>query len=313
MNVPSGATAASTAAIRYKLIAEVADPGIAQACTTAMMEFADPPADAVTAFEQPGGYRVEAYYLAEPDPAAVASAIAPIVGMPKLTLTLEDVPDENWVAISQAALPPVEAGRFWVHGSHDRARRPLGPNSIEIEAGEAFGTAHHATTLGCLIAIDRQTRRRRYQRILDLGCGSGVLAIAAARAMPHARVTASDNDPEAVRVARANMAVNRAPAIRTVVANGIPRMTGTQGGRQTYDLLVANILAGPLIAMAGRIIKAVEPGGTLILSGILQRQAAAVRAAYHAHGMILREQTDLAGWSILTLTRRRTHPLLVRS
>ena len=128
-------------------------------------------------------------------------ARSPHLGARIGSATVETVPDANWVAISQAALPPILAGRFIVHGSHDRARVGLRPLAIEIEAGEAFGTGHNATTSGCLETIDALTRRRRFARVLDLGCGTGILAIAAARALPRARVIASDNDPIATGIA----------------------------------------------------------------------------------------------------------------
>ena len=132
------------------------------------------------------------------------------------------MPQENWVRISQEALPPVAAGRFTIHGSHDRHRVPQGPNSILIDAGEAFGTAHHATTQGCLAAIDRAMRIRNYDRILDLGCGSGVLAIAAARLSPWATILASDLDRQSVVVAKENMRAHGVGSrITTVVAGGL--------------------------------------------------------------------------------------------
>ena len=145
---------------------------------------------AVTEFEIPAsqGWRVEAYYEDPPDIVALAVELG--LG-DDASISSGLVPDENWVTLSQAALPPVIAGRFVVHGSHDRARVGRRAMAIEIDAGEAFGTAHHATTLGCLLALDGLAHRRAPRRVLDLGCGSGVLAIAAARVLPRARILAS--------------------------------------------------------------------------------------------------------------------------
>ncbi len=155
------------------------------------------------------------------------------------------------MAISQAALPPVIAGRFVVHGSHDRGRIPYGPRAIVVDAGEAFGTAHHATTLGCLLAIDKLARAGRFRRVLDLGCGSGVLAIAAARCMRGAQVIATDSDPIAVEVARANADANGARRIATACALGLDHPWLRHAA--PFDLIIANILAGPLRTLAGSV------------------------------------------------------------
>lgn len=296
--------------MRRKLVLDVADAGTAQAVTTALEELIEPLADAVTRFEAGKSWRVEAYYTAFPDPVAVAAELAAILPGAAPAVALIEVPDENWVAISQAALPPVAAGRFTVHGSHDRHRIPIGPWSIEIDAGEAFGTAHHATTLGCLTVIDRLSRRKGVRRVLDLGCGSGVLAIAAARVWPGAHVTASDIDPEATRVAGENAVRNRAHRIGVLTAGGLPRMRklARRGPRRCngeWDLIVANILAGPLVELAPLIARALQPAGALVLSGLLTEQAPAVRAAYRAHGLVLLRELRIAGWSTLELVRRR--------
>jgi ribosomal protein L11 methyltransferase len=214
--------------------------------------------------------------------------------------TIEDVPEENWVAVSQAALPPVDVGGFLVHGAHDRARVGRRWRAIEIDAGEAFGTAHHATTQGCLSALDRLARRHPFRCILDLGCGSGLLAIAAARLWPRASVAASDIDPIAIEVARANAALNGAgPRIRFVAAPGLahPRLRDLE----PFDLVVANILAGPLIRLAPQLGKAVRPGAIVVLSGILGEQVREVVAIYAMSGFrLLRKEVD-HNWATLTL------------
>lgn len=284
------------------------DVSTARTITGLLEESIEHPPLAVSLFEVPGGgWMVDAYYENAPDRAAIAAIIEVVLAGSSDALTLEAVPDENWVAVSQAGLPPVAAGRFLIHGSHDRAIGRLRRNAIEIDAGEAFGTAHHATTLGCLLAIDRLTRQRRFDRVLDLGCGSGVLAIAAARVLPDATVTASDFDPEAVRVASENVRKN-ALAGRIRVVTSLDLAHPLLRRRAPYDLLIANILAEPLIGLAQRLARVVRPGGVVVLSGILQSQGAAVLAAYGAAGFARLRADRLNGWVILTLVRRAERP-----
>lgn len=262
---------------------------------------------AVSLFEVAGGgWEVVAYYERAPDRAEIAATIEVVLADGSDTLTLEPVPDENWVAVSQAGLPPVVAGRFLIHGSHDRAIGRQRRNAIEIDAGEAFGTAHHATTFGCLLAIDRLTRQRRFKHILDLGCGSGVLAIAAARVLPDAAIAASDFDPEAVQVAADNVRKN-ALAGRISVLASLGLAHPLLRRRAPFDLVIANILAEPLIGLAPRLASVVRSRGVVVLSGIIASQAAAVLAAYAAAGFA-RIRTDwLNGWATLTLMRRAQH------
>ena len=292
----------------FRLCAEVGSFGDARDIVARLGELFEPAPLATSFFENPetGGWRVDAYYDDAPDIAALAALLADVPsGAPELAL--EAVPDANWVAISQAALPPVAAGRFWVHGSHDRGRVGLRPNAIEIDAGEAFGTAHHATTLGCLEALDRLARRRLFARVLDLGCGSGVLGIAAGKALPRARLCASDVDPVAVAVANANAARNRSGRrLRAVAASGLDHPRLRREGR--FDLVLANILAGPLILLANPLRRAVRAGGLCVLSGILTEQAHEVTAAYRAAGFSLLEARRIAGWSTLILERRPALP-----
>lgn len=278
-----------------KLSVRTSDLAAAQSYEAALGEH-DPPLDAVTMFEDgPGAWIVEAYSQTREDAEVAASALG-------VSVAIEELPDLNWVAISQAALPPVHAGRFIVHGSHDRDRIPYGPGAILIDAGEAFGTAHHATTLGCLMAIDKLTRRRRYDRVLDLGCGSGVLAIAAARALPSARVFASDSDPIAVTVAHDNAVANGARRIAFACALGLDHPMLRRAA--PFDLIIANILAGPLRHLAGDVATALRRGGFIVLSGILNPEAAGVIAAYLAHGFVLIERRRIGDWTTLTLRRR---------
>lgn len=266
------------------------------------------PALATTLFEDPanGCWQVDAYYSERPDLSAVLAAVGELVLAAPPT-TLEDVPDENWVAVSQAALPPVEAGRFLVHGSHDRDASGRRHFALEIDAGEAFGTAHHATTQGCLEAIDNLARRRHFRRVLDLGCGSGVLAIAASRVWPAAAITASDIDPLAVAVAAGNVGLNRAkPRIGLVVAQGLGHQSLRQRG--PFDLVVANILAGPLVRLAPELARQTRPGSIVVLSGILSEQAREVVAVYAAAGFRLMLRHVRHGWATLTLQRQPGAP-----
>ncbi len=286
-----------------KIVIDIADRGDARTYAAALTDLLIPAPDALTLFEQGTAWRIEAYYDPLPEPATLAVELSTVCGLSVPVVRIEDVPPENWVLLSQAALPPVIAGRFTVHGSHDRHRVPRGPNSILIDAGEAFGTAHHATTQGCLAAIDRLTRRHLYSNVLDLGCGSGVLAIAVARALPHARIIASDVDAQSVVVARSNMRDNGVAArIRCVAASGLghPALRA----RVPYDLIVANILAAPLIMLAPKLAAAARPGTHVVLSGLLVPQAAEVSAAYVASGFELQRHDRIVGWATLTLAKR---------
>lgn len=287
-----------------KLSAETTDRDLALALAGALEDLLDPAPDAVTRFESgAGAWRVEAYFSGAPDLARLGAQLGGLIGRAPPPLACECVPDLNWVAISQAALPPVQAGRFTIHGTHDRGRIARGPNTILIDAGEAFGTAHHATTLGCLEAIDRLTRSRTFARVLDLGCGSGVLGIAAARALPRAEIVASDFDPEAVRVAEANARANGvASRVALACATGLAHPWLRHAA--PFDLVIANILPDPLTALAPDVVRALRHGGMLVLSGLLQTEALAIIAVYAARGLVLEEHRRISGWSTLTLLKR---------
>lgn len=278
-------------------------PGATEARTASVCleDLVNPPALATTLFEIAGTplWRVDAYFEEAPDREALAAMLSGQLGN-DVGISIEQVPDENWVVVSQKALPPVHAGRFIVHGSHDRTCIGHRMDAIEIDAGEAFGTAHHATTFGCLSELEGLVRLGRFARVLDLGCGSGVLAIAAAKAMPEARVLASDIDPIAVDVARQNARRNRQGGrVQFVVAKGLdhPRLRAAHG----FDLILANILAGPLISLAPRLRRALAPRGVTVLSGILAEQSAEVEAAYRAAGLLLLRKRFQNGWATLVL------------
>jgi ribosomal protein L11 methyltransferase len=284
----------------HKVALRALDRDAAWAIHGLLAELVVPAPAALSLFEGPEGWTVDAYYLDAPDPASLGQQIAELLSSPPPELLAEELADENWVAISQSALPPVAAGRFTVHGSHDRERLIRGPNGLLIDAGEAFGTGHHATTEGCLLALDELSRRRRFRSVLDLGCGSGVLAIAAARALPFARIDAIDCDPVAVNVASENARINGvARRIRFATGAGVERT-------RRYDLVLANILAQPLILLAPAMARSVVPGGAAVLSGILVPEAARVIASYRAAGFTLAVHDRNAGWSTLTLLRRRS-------
>jgi ribosomal protein L11 methyltransferase len=288
-----------------KLSLRTTEHGVARALAGALENLIEPQPEAVTQFEDGAdAWRVEAYFAEPPEIEAVAAQLASAVGGAIPPLELSDVPDLNWVAISQASLPPVGAGRFVVHGSHDCGRIPHGPNALLIDAGEAFGTAHHATTQGCLLAIDRLTRGRSFRRVLDLGCGSGVLAIAAARALPGAEILATDSDPEAVAVAKANAKANGAGQ-RIAFARACGLAHPWVRHAAPFDLVVANILAAPLRALAPDLAKALRTGGILVLSGLLNAEAPDVISCYVAQGFRLSEHRQISGWSTLTLVKRR--------
>ena len=245
---------------------------------------------------------VQALYEAEPSPADIAQALQ-FAGAEGVDVTIGLLPDIDWVRESLAGLAPVLAGRLFVHGSHDRSARPVGQISLEIDAGLAFGTGHHHTTRGCLLALQDVLKRRHPRTILDVGCGSGVLAIAAAR-LARVPAIASDIDPEAVSVARINTQINGVGSlVHCVEAAGVHHEQIR--GARPFDLVFANILAGPLIALAPDLARSVSARGSLILAGLTSEQARAVLAAYRAQGMILAARRDLEGWAILTLAHMK--------
>ena len=218
-------------------------------------------------------------------------------------LNVETLPETDWVVAGLEALKPVAAGRFVIHGSHDRADVPAGRTSIEIDAGQAFGTGHHATTAGCLAVLDRLMRSRRFRNPLDLGTGSGVLAIVMAKTLRRP-VLATDIDPIAVRVSIENAAINGVGSlVRVVAAAGVRHSLIRKHAR--YDLVVANILAGPLCALAPKLSPLIAAEGILVLSGLLPRQRERVVAAYGLHGIRLRKAHVFDGWAVLVLRKRR--------
>ena len=211
------------------------------------------------------------------------------------------MPQQDWVRQSLEGLAPVTAGRFFLHGSHDRHRRRAGGISLEIDAGTAFGTGHHGTTEGCLLALDVILKRRIPANILDVGCGTGVLAIAASKATGRPAL-ASDIDPEAVRVTRGNAALNGVkPLVESFAAAGLAHPRIASGG--PYDLIFANILARPLVALSTGLARALAPGGDLILSGLTADQMRWIEATYESRGLALSRRIRRANWATLVFTR----------
>jgi ribosomal protein L11 methyltransferase len=217
-----------------------------------------------------------------------------------LRIVVEPLADADWLEMALSGLPPVRAGRFFVFGAHDRGRAPVNAVRLRIEAGAAFGTGHHGTTVGCLQALDALLKRTRFPRALDVGCGTGVLGIAAAKTGSR-RVIGTDIDPVSVRIARENAAVNRTPRARFVHAAGLHHAAAARA--RPYDLVFANILARPLVSLAPSIARAMRPGGRVILSGLLRSQERLVRAAYRGQGLRLERRIHRDAWATLVLRR----------
>ena len=272
---------------------------IAEAAATALD--ADPRLEAATYSileedEDRDVWRIDAFPTTTEEVDALRLRLA---DFPGLVTTVEALADADWLAMSLSGLPPVRAGRFFVYGAHDQGRIPANAVALRIEAGAAFGTGHHGTTVGCLLAWNDLIKARRFDKVLDVGAGTGVLAIAAART--GARLArGTDIDAPSVRIARENAALNGARA-EFVHASGL----GHQRVRSAapYDLVFANILAPPLVALAQDIRGALRPGGVAILSGLLRTQERRVLAAYRSRGFRLLRRIHRDAWATLVLER----------
>ena len=266
------------------------------------LEALEPAPTGVGVFEVEDGkgiWEVGGYFLDAPDDIDLALLSAAFGAGP---FVVSEVPDQDWVAKVRRELPPVEAGRFFVYGSHDAALLPEGRIGLLIEAAMAFGTGHHGTTLGCLRAYDRLLDDgQRFDNVLDLGCGTAVLAMSAAR-MGAAHVLASDIDPVAVEVALANVKANglvgRVSCVESIGFDSPVLRAGAP-----FDLIFANILKGPLIELAPDMAAHLAPGGRAILSGLLVEQADEIVEVYQGQGLGLETREDLGEWSALTLRR----------
>jgi ribosomal protein L11 methyltransferase len=262
----------------------------------------------VSAFEdarRPDLWAIALIHRGEPDRAALLARLAPLAEPWQIALDLEigPIPSTDWLYRTAENFPAQRIGRFWVHGSHVREAAPAGTVPIGLDAGQAFGSGEHDSTRGCLLALDRLAGRRRLKRVLDLGCGAGILAIAAAKCWP-ARVLAADNDPVAVAVAADNAARNGvAGRMRCLLSDGYGSAVLRRSG--PFDLILANILAEPLCDMARDTARHLAPGGTAVLSGLLERQAGRVLAAHRRFGLRLREQIGQGSWVTLVLGQGR--------
>jgi ribosomal protein L11 methyltransferase len=256
---------------------------------------------AVAAFEASDGHwDVTLHFAQAPDEAAIREIVTSAAGANiARTLIFDTIEGKDWVKASLDDLVPVPAGRFVVHGQHDRTRVAKNKLAIEIEAALAFGTGHHGTTRGCLLLLDHVLKARQPTRVLDLGTGTGVLAIAAAKALRR-RVLASDIDAPSVRVARENALANGVGnLVQAIRATGFSAPDFAR--ERPFDLVLANILANPLKALAGPMALHLAPGALVILSGLLTAQAAGVIAAYRARGLVPLRHLRIEGWSSLLL------------
>ncbi|VAW15583.1 Ribosomal protein L11 methyltransferase [hydrothermal vent metagenome] len=247
-----------------------------------------------------GNWAIEAHFDPAPDETTIADVLRQALGGTALPVfSLSSIKPRDWVAASLENLKPVRAGRIFVHGAHDRNKIPAAAIAVQIDAGQAFGTGHHQTTTACLLALGDIAAVLRPRRILDVGTGSGVLAIAAAKLLK-TEVVATDNDPIAIAVAKANARANGvAPLFAGRVAHGVRHRDVARA--RGYDLIFANILARPLARLAGEISACLDRRGNLVLSGILNSQNQSVLAAYQARGLVLRRRIRLGDWTTLVI------------
>jgi len=285
------------------------DEDTARQIADIIVETFDPAETAAAAFEEPivdknikPAWLVEIYFGDAPDEEGIRALIAVAAGEEAAkAVDFSQVEQKDWVASSLAGLKPVRSGRFLVHGSHDREALRENDIGLEIEAALAFGTGHHGSTQGCLAMLRHVARRRRPHAILDVGTGTGILAIAAAKLF-HLPIRAGDIDAVSVEAARGNALLNRAGTyVRPVVSKGLAHEALRGGG--PYDLVFANILARPLCRMAPEIMRNVARGGEIILSGLLRRDLPAVLSTYRTQGAFFIAGLDIDGWQTLLLKK----------
>jgi ribosomal protein L11 methyltransferase len=259
--------------------------------------------------DDPDSWQLEAFFEGKPNSAALAAVQVLVPSAAAIRPVAEKIRDADWVTLSQAGIEPVHAGRFYVHTSTNKGVVPPGAKEFRIDAGLAFGTGTHETTSGCLIALDRlKAQGAQVRNLLDLGTGTGLLAFAALHLWPRAFATASDIDPKSIDVTAENAGHNGIPLgggmgqVALAVASGMehPLLIG----RAPYDLIIANILAGPLVELAPTVGMALAEGGTLILAGLLDTQAETVAQAYRRQGLRLAGRIDRGAWPTLRLIKR---------
>jgi ribosomal protein L11 methyltransferase len=258
---------------------------------------------------RPDHWEAHAYFEAKPDTASIALIQSLIPSARRAKPVLERLPDEDWITLSQAGLDPVHAGRFYVHTATNKAAVPFGAKCFQIEASLAFGTGGHETTSGCLTMLDGLKRRgARFDHIADIGTGTGLLAFAAMHLWPLAYATASDIDPISIDVSAANALLNGVKLGQQPGRLALCAASGTDHEmiqrRAPYDLIVANILAGPLIELAPALAATLHDGGTLILAGLLEKQVNEVATAYRKQGLRLVQRQDNGDWPCLRLVKR---------
>ncbi|MFN3943376.1 MAG: 50S ribosomal protein L11 methyltransferase [Allosphingosinicella sp.] len=261
--------------------------------------------------EHPDRWRLDAYFEEEPSRPVLQLLHDLIPSAADAEPAIERVEEEDWVTLSQQGLEPIRAGRFFVHTPAHRDDVPEGAIAFEIDAGRAFGTGQHETTTGCLHALDRlKATGGSFHDILDLGTGTGLLAFAAMRLWPAARAIASDIDPISIEVAAENAAIN---SVRIGRARGQLELAVGPGmdhprlkARAPYDLIIANILAGPLVDLAPAVSAALAPGGRLILAGLLDHQANRVAVAYRRHGLMAAFRVLRGDWPTLVMRKRKS-------
>ena len=284
------------------------DERSARTMTDLLGEMFDPTETAVAAFESEDGvtWRLEAYFADAPDEDYIRDLIRPVVGAKADAAEFRTVDQKDWVRASLEGLVPVRAGRFRIHGSHDRDTVRPNELAIEIEAALAFGTGHHGTTLGCLKALVDVLKRGRPGRVLDVGTGTGILAFAAAKALRRP-VIAGDLDGEAVRTARANARANGlGPYLKLYEGPGVRHARAARP--RHFDVVFANILARPLRGLAPTLSAVVAEGGVLVLSGLIERDVAGVLSAYRHQGFHLASRGTIEGWVALVLRRGGAAP-----
>jgi ribosomal protein L11 methyltransferase len=282
----------------WRLAVEAPHAALADAFAAAL----EPTGAIVTAFETApdGAWLVQGFVQGKPERAQIEASLTLAAlgfGAAEPALLLEQLPDLDWLRANQESFPPLRIGRYFVHGSHVADKVPAGAIGLLIDAATAFGTGEHATTAGCLLSLDRLARRGRRRRILDMGTGTGILAIAAAKTW-RVPVLACDIDRHSVEVAAENVALNQvAGLVHCCPSDGYSAAEIRRAA--PFDLIFANILARPLVAMAPDLARHLAPGGIAILSGLLANQESFVSAAHRGQGLVFRGRRPITGWNTL--------------